>query len=83
MLLYSLKKLKDALMIKNLIILALIVGVVYFVLRKFTVYRCPECTSIHVTKKTFYDVHGQKEAYICNKCGTIFTKEHVLKKGEE
>ena len=70
-------------MIGDLIILAILVAVVYFVLKKFTVYRCPECRSIHVTKHILHHMYGKKTAYKCSKCGSLFTKDELIKKGED
>lgn len=66
---------------KSILIFIFIVAMIYIILKKATVYRCLNCSSIHITKEK--NKQGEGNQYICNKCGCIFTKKQIIKKGED
>lgn len=65
-------------MVKSLIITAIMVGAVYFILKKLTVYRCPRCASIHITRLKEHNYKSSETIYFCTKCGTAFTRKKPL-----
>lgn len=58
-------------MIKNIALFCLIVGGIFFFLKKFTVYRCPKCHSRHIVKIKDEESKSDKLSYLCQECGHI------------
>ncbi len=67
---------------KSIILFILIVAVVYIVLKKATIYRCLNCSSIHITKGKDKSINNGNIYYTCSKCGCNFTRNNIIDKGE-
>ena len=65
-------------MIKSLILTAVMVAIIYFILKKMTIYRCPQCASTHITKLKKHNYETSETVYFCAKCKTAFTKTKQL-----
>lgn len=64
----------------NFIILILIIAFTYFVLKVFTVHRCPYCQSRYINRNKSMENKKGYKVYVCSACGKVYEKKDLFYK---
>ena len=64
----------------NFIILILIIAFTYFVLKVFTVHRCPYCQSRYINRNKNMEVKPGYKVYVCSACGKVTERKNLFYK---